>query len=378
MTRPWTPGVCHALGVSRTTGPRCPSPSPARPAADRPGEAVIGGRRPLTGRKVGDRRVRVERPHAPYFRYAGPGQLVAREAASIPRTPTGRALARLRGVVFGRPLANAAGDRGTPVQAQGARDLQLGCHLVVRLRDRGDPSRSRCRRRGRDAAVDRARRGDRHPARRRVALIPAGVPCLPERRRRVRRRAHQPRADLRPHRRGRPPDRLRDDRGGVDRGGDRTDPVGHPRRVRLSDRRSRSRRSRSSRSPTCAGCESRATSSRSRPICSWHSPSRSSRSAPCGSCRDRGPSRHAPTSCPFGTEALSIFLLLKAFAGGSVALTGVEAIANGVPAFKPPEAKNAANTMSDDGRPARRPIHRIDGRSPSPSDCARPRRAVRP
>ena len=36
----------------------------------------------------------------------------------------------------------------------------------------------------------------------------------------------------------------------------------------------------------------------------------------------------------------------KAFAGGSVALTGVEAIANGVPAFKPPEAKNAANTMT--------------------------------
>ncbi|MBA2380681.1 MAG: APC family permease [Chloroflexi bacterium] len=47
---------------------------------------------------------------------------------------------------------------------------------------------------------------------------------------------------------------------------------------------------------------------------------------------------------PPGT-GLSIFLLLKAFAGGSVALTGVEAIANGVPAFKPPEAKNAANTM---------------------------------
>ena len=46
-----------------------------------------------------------------------------------------------------------------------------------------------------------------------------------------------------------------------------------------------------------------------------------------------------------GTEPLGIFLLLRAFAAGSVALTGVEAIANGVPAFKPPEAKNAANTM---------------------------------
>ena len=29
-----------------------------------------------------------------------------------------------------------------------------------------------------------------------------------------------------------------------------------------------------------------------------------------------------------------------------MALTGVEAIANGVPAFKPPESKNAANTMT--------------------------------
>ena len=45
------------------------------------------------------------------------------------------------------------------------------------------------------------------------------------------------------------------------------------------------------------------------------------------------------------TEAVGILLLLKAFASGSVALTGVEAIANGVPAFKPPESRNAADTM---------------------------------
>jgi amino acid transporter len=53
-----------------------------------------------------------------------------------------------------------------------------------------------------------------------------------------------------------------------------------------------------------------------------------------------------PDAVPFGTETLGVLLLLKAFAGGSVALTGVEAIANGVPAFKPPEAKNAADTMT--------------------------------
>jgi amino acid transporter len=53
-----------------------------------------------------------------------------------------------------------------------------------------------------------------------------------------------------------------------------------------------------------------------------------------------------PSAVPLGTNALGLLLLLKAFAGGSVALTGVEAIANGVPAFKPPESKNAANTMT--------------------------------
>jgi len=39
---------------------------------------MIGGRRPraLQGRKVGDRRVRVERPHTAFFRYSGEGQLV--------------------------------------------------------------------------------------------------------------------------------------------------------------------------------------------------------------------------------------------------------------------------------------------------------------
>ncbi len=43
--------------------------------------------------------------------------------------------------------------------------------------------------------------------------------------------------------------------------------------------------------------------------------------------------------------AVSLVLLLRAFASGAVALTGTEAIATGVPAFKPPEPKNAATTM---------------------------------
>ena len=67
---------------------------------------MIGGRRPLQGRKVGDRRVRVERPHSAYFRYTGPGMLTAKEAASAPTTPSGRAWEQVRRTLFGRRLAN--------------------------------------------------------------------------------------------------------------------------------------------------------------------------------------------------------------------------------------------------------------------------------
>ncbi|MBI3325674.1 MAG: APC family permease [Nitrospinae bacterium] len=44
-------------------------------------------------------------------------------------------------------------------------------------------------------------------------------------------------------------------------------------------------------------------------------------------------------------ETLTWFLVLRAFASGCAALTGVEAISNGVQAFKPPEAKNASATL---------------------------------
>ncbi len=67
---------------------------------------MIGGRRPITGRKPGDRRVRVERPHAPYFRYTGPNQLVAKPAASLPRSALGRTALRWKAWLIGRPLAS--------------------------------------------------------------------------------------------------------------------------------------------------------------------------------------------------------------------------------------------------------------------------------
>jgi amino acid transporter len=59
----------------------------------------------LHGRKPGDRRVRVNRPHAAYFRYSGPGTLVAREAASEPRTALGKVLRPVRRALFGRRLS---------------------------------------------------------------------------------------------------------------------------------------------------------------------------------------------------------------------------------------------------------------------------------
>jgi len=46
------------------------------------------------------------------------------------------------------------------------------------------------------------------------------------------------------------------------------------------------------------------------------------------------------------TESLTLFLVLKSFAAGCSAMTGVEAISNGVPAFKKPEARNARATLT--------------------------------
>jgi len=52
-----------------------------------------------------------------------------------------------------------------------------------------------------------------------------------------------------------------------------------------------------------------------------------------------------PHPIPAGVAAVTIFLILKAFASGASALTGVESIANGVNAFRHPQSKNAARTL---------------------------------
>ena len=57
------------------------------------------------------------------------------------------------------------------------------------------------------------------------------------------------------------------------------------------------------------------------------------------------PSNTASLHPVIATHSLTVFLVLKAFSAGCTALTGVEAISNGVLAFKPPEWRNARTTM---------------------------------
>jgi amino acid transporter len=61
-----------------------------------------------------------------------------------------------------------------------------------------------------------------------------------------------------------------------------------------------------------------------------------------------GDTPHAvvPNQVATGTGAVTLFVLLRAFSSGSTALTGVEAIANGVNAFRRPHGRNAATTLA--------------------------------
>jgi amino acid transporter len=58
----------------------------------------------------------------------------------------------------------------------------------------------------------------------------------------------------------------------------------------------------------------------------------------------QGPGSLTATSVP-ATQPLTLFIVLHTFSTGCTALTGIETISNGVPAFKPPKAKNAGQTL---------------------------------
>ena len=60
----------------------------------------------------------------------------------------------------------------------------------------------------------------------------------------------------------------------------------------------------------------------------------------------RGAAGGAPAPAPVGGgEALTAFLVLRAFSSGCAALTGIEAVSDGVPAFRPPEARTARRVL---------------------------------
>ena len=58
------------------------------------------------------------------------------------------------------------------------------------------------------------------------------------------------------------------------------------------------------------------------------------------------PGIHPEHDLATAVSTIGVFTILRAFSSGATALTGVEAISNGVPAFRRPQAKNAAQTLA--------------------------------
>ncbi|MEA2619589.1 MAG: hypothetical protein QOC97_362, partial [Chloroflexota bacterium] len=308
---------------------------------------MIGGRRPLQGRKPGDRRVRVDRPHAPYFRYTGLGQLTAKEAASAPTTPVGKALASIRGFFFGRPLASEEelGERLSKKKALAifssdaisssayateeilrvlilggiaalAYGLEVSIAISVLLVAVAVSYRQICiayPTGGGSYSVSRKNIG------RTVSLVAASALLIDY----VMTVAVSTSSAVEQITSAFPA--LLDVR--VEIG------VAAIALITLGNLRGLREAGNIFAVPTYlfVGLALAIVAVGLVHIVS-------------GTIVPVPPVD--PTPFPHDLEPIGILLLLKAFAGGSVALTGVEAIANGVPAFKPPEAKNAANTMT--------------------------------
>ena len=188
-----------------------------------------------------------------------------------------------------------------------------------------------------------------------VTSLPADHPRLPRRRRGVRGRTRQPRRQLGAAGRRQPAGRLLPDRGRVGVGRRRRRRVGLPGPARprveiavgvvvfmtLANLR---------------GAKESGTAVRD-PDLPVHP-----RAGPAGRASDcSGPTRATSARIPLdqahldeltGGQAVpglvgiaGAFILARAFSSGAVALTGTEAITNGVPAFRPPESRNAARTL---------------------------------
>jgi amino acid transporter len=325
-------------------------PSRLRPATP-PSAGVRADRtttprdRHLRGRKPGDRRVRVARPHSAYFLYTGPNQLVARQAASAPTTRIGRAMARVRSVVFGRPLASEEeiGERLSKKKALAIfssdaisssayateeilRVLVLGGALAfvlsvevavaiaVLLAVVAISYTQVCRAFPNGGGAYAVARTELNPF---LGLVAAAALLIDY----VMTVAVSTSSAL---------DQLISINSGLN--DFRIElAVSAITLITIANLRGLRESGNIFAVPTYAFVVLAGT-------VVVHGLYRIVTSTVT-------PLPPQPEAVPLGTDAVTLFLVLRAFASGSVALTGTEAIANGVPAFKPPEAKNAANTL---------------------------------
>ena len=307
---------------------------------------MIGGRRPIHGRKPGDRRVRVERPHSPYFRYTGPGQLVAKPAANVELSPWRRTLTRVRAVVFGRPLSTEEeiGERLSKKKALaifssdaisssayateeilrvlvlgGAAAVLLSIEVAVAisilLAVVSVSYRQVCRAYPNGGGAYVVARTNLAPI---FGLIAAAA-LLIDYVMTVAVSTASAIAQIQS-----------------------VIPAAYDYRIAIAFV--------SISLITIANLRGLRESGNIFAIPTYLFISLALGIIAVGFSRiitGNVVPATPPDAVPLGPDAaLGVLLLLKAFAGGSVALTGVEAIANGVPAFKPPESKNAANTMT--------------------------------
>ena len=181
-----------------------------------------------------------------------------------------------------------------------------------------------------------------------VLVVPAADQGLPVGRRRLRGRPQEPRREGRTRRRERPARRLRHDRRGVGRLGRRQHHLGDPRAEPVPglDRR-RVRRHPRRRQPARRARVEQGVRGADLPLHRQHR----------GHDRRRTSIRALSGDVPIAesaelevqgeslSQAAFVLLLLRAFASGCAALTGVEAISNGVPAFRRPKIQNAQKTL---------------------------------
>ena len=306
---------------------------------------MIGGRRPLQGRKIGDRRVRVDRPHSPYFRYTGAGMLTAKEAATAPRTGVALVWSNLRRSLFGRPLSNEdeAEERlpkklALPIfssdaisssayateeilrvlvvagAAALALSIEVAIAIAILLTVVSISYRQVCRAYPSGGGAYVVARENLSQT---AGLVAAGALLIDY----VMTVAVSTASAIQQIQSIIPA--AYDYRIEIAFASIALITIGNLRGLRESGNIFAF--------PTYlfVGLAIGIVVIGLTHIVTGTVPVL----------------RPQPEVVQPGVEVLTIFLLLKAFAGGSVALTGVEAIANGVPAFKPPEAKNAANTM---------------------------------